>query len=161
MRHAHRKMHEEMQFVHVSTASQWHTQEWSCCFYVLTSYPVFEMQWVTPGVLQMSGLHSTNASILVNCSVIYLCCSWAIQPHSGPMEPDSPPAPQFFKLDQETNLVLIKVLQTAASAQLRSGPGLRRERLALSSKYHLTKAQPVRACVRCLGIAQNKARPYK
>ncbi|KAJ7417300.1 FYVE, RhoGEF and PH domain-containing protein 5 [Willisornis vidua] len=32
----------------------------------------------------------------------------AKQPHSSPMEADLPPAPQFFKLDQETTLVLIK-----------------------------------------------------
>jgi len=93
-------MHEE--FVHVSMANQWHTEEWSYGFYVLTSHTAYEMQGVTPRVLQVSGLHSTNASVLVNCSVIYLCCSQAIQPPFSPMETDLPPTPQFFKLDQET-----------------------------------------------------------
>lgn len=67
------------------------------------------------------------------------------------MQADLPQAQSFLKLDQEANLVLIKILQTA---------GLRGECLAPSPKYHLIKAQPGRAHIRCLGIAQNKVRAY-
>lgn len=77
------------------------------------------------------------------------------------MEADFPPAPHLFKLHQDTSLVLIKVLQTAGSAQLRAGTGLRGEWLALSPKHHLIKVWPVRAHVTCLVIVQNKVWAYK